>query len=139
MELFGIVLSFPASLIAVSIYSLILRRITARRPSLSRLILWVSLSVLLLLVLEFIGVTMMGALQLRASLGATYWVAHIVLFFLAVRSLTNMLHLQKKVPFISRWYITAFICAVFTIFVVLLQIVVSEALYGIDGTGGPYS
>jgi hypothetical protein len=57
----------------------------------------------------------------------------------ARRWLANVLLLGKPKPLLARWYVAGLACTLFAFSLVLLQYGVSEALYGIDGTQGPYS
>ena len=139
MELFGIIFSFPAAFGFSAVYSFAVKRITLRWDRISHLLLWASLLILALLILEFIGVLTVGPLTLRAAVGSFFYPVHVALFFLAVPSLANTLQLQRASPYLSKWYITALACAIVGLSVVLLQYHVSESLYGIDGTTGPYS
>ena len=47
--------------------------------------------------------------------------------------------IQRRISFLSKWYIIGITCAFLGLCVTLLQYVVSEALFGIDGMGGPYA
>ena len=139
MELFGITFSLPVIFVTSALYSLVPKRIISRWLRTSRVFLVVSLVILGLLLADFICVVSIGTLTLRAFIGPAFYPIHFTLFFLAVPSLANVLQLQRGVPFFSKWYITALACTIFGLCVVLLQYGVSEALYGINGTQGPYS
>jgi len=138
MELFAIVLSFPFLFVVTSIYSYVLKRAASRWSWIYPLFWRASASVLGLFVLEFIGVMAVGPLELRKSIGATFYPIHLVLFLLAVPALANIMRLQKKSRIFSFWVVTALLCAIFGVCVVVLQYHVSETLYGIEGEG-PYS
>jgi len=84
-------------------------------------------------------VVTVGPLTLRAVIGSAYYPIHVLFFFLSVPSLANIMQIQKTVPFVRKWYVTALACAIFALCVVLLQYEVSEVLYGVNGTEGPYS
>jgi hypothetical protein len=131
MEIYGIVLTFPAAFAIVAIYSFVLKRIISRWRLVSNLFLMFSLFVIVLLVLESIGILIFGPLNLRTHFGSYFYAGHEILFFLSVPALANTMLLQKTFPFISRWYITALACAFFAVAVVILQYYVSESLFGI--------
>ena len=139
MELFGILLSIPATFVASAIYSIILKWFLSRCFWIFKVFFWPSLIILALLFLEFMGVVSVGPLTLRAIIGPAFYPIHFLLFLFSIPCLANLIQIQKAAPFVSRWYIAALACSVFGLCVVLLQYGVSEALYGINGTDGPYS
>jgi hypothetical protein len=138
MELFGITLSVPVIFVTSIIYAFIIRKVTEKNVFLINPLLWVSAVLLVTVLLEFVGVAIVGSIKLRESIGPSFYSIHITLFFLAVPALVNIMRLQNRYPLLSRWYIIGFFCAICGLCVVLLQYVVSEALFGVDGMGGPY-
>jgi hypothetical protein len=139
MECFGILFSFPMSFVATAVYSFILRRVISRWSKMSNHLFWLSCVPLSLLILEFVGVVTIGTLSLRSNIGPAFYPIHSIIFFLTVPALANIMQIQKRFPFLAKWYITALICAFVSVGIVILQYGVSEALYGINGTDGPYS
>lgn len=138
MELFGIMLSVPMSFVASSIYSVIIKKLTMKWKFLANPILWISALILSLIILEFLGVVTFGTIKLRETIGQSYYPIHTFLFFFALPSLVNVMRLQRKINFLSKWYVIGIACALFGLCVVLMQYSVSESLYGVDGTGVPY-
>jgi hypothetical protein len=138
MELFGIMFSVPVSFVATSIYAVIIKRITTKRTYLIVPLFWISGVILTLIILEFVGVLTVGAIRLREIIGVQYYPLHISVFFLFWPSLANIMGMQRRIGFLSKWYMIGIACAFLGLCVTLLQYGVSEALYGIDGTGGPY-
>jgi hypothetical protein len=39
---------------------------------------------------------------------------------------------------LSKWYVAPFVCAALGFCVVIVEYIVYEALFGVDGTGGPF-
>jgi hypothetical protein len=138
MEIFGIILSIPAAFIASIIYAFIIRKATIKLPFLILPLLWVSVFVLIIGLLEFCGIASFGALKLSEAIGTLYYPIHIVLFFLTLPALATIMRLQNRFGILSKWYAIGSLCAVIGLCIVLQQYVVSEALFGIDGTGGIY-
>ncbi len=138
MELFGIIFSIPVSFVGSSIYAFIIKKITTKWTVLVVPIFWISGTILALLILEFFAVLTLGAIKLRETIGTLYYPLHIFLFFLFWPSLANLMGVQRRIAFLSKWYIIGITCAFLGLCVTLLQYVVSEALFGVDGMGGPY-
>jgi hypothetical protein len=135
MEIFGILLSIPAAFVISMIYCLFVAKVVMRS---SRLISWARiacLAVLLLLIGEVILVASIGAVRSRAVLGPTFFVVHLILFFVCTPALSNLLVFRHR----ERWYFVPFASTVLAFFLVLFQYSVSESLYGINGDDGPYS
>jgi hypothetical protein len=139
MEIFGIVLSFPASFIFATIYAFVVGKIVTKWKMVSAPLLWISAVVLSLVLLEIIGVITVGILKLCETLGPIYYPTHSLLFFGTLPSTVNIMRIQRKIPILSRWYLIGGVCAMIGLGIVVLQYGVSEALYGVNGTEGPYS
>ncbi len=162
MELFGILFSVPVALILSMVYCRLLAKAVQRlervgvcrdhrhdRPFLAtvarrwgRMRRWLysaSLVLLGLFSVELIRLVTLGAVRSRAVVGPGFYVAHSVFFFLGTPALANALVLGARSPFVTKWRVAATICTIFSLFLVLLQYGVSEALYGLDSTNGPYS
>lgn len=138
MELFGIAFSVPVAFVASIVYSLLMRKAVARLPWVRRPVLYGSAAVLALLVLEWCLLGSMGILGSRETIGPAFELAHEVAFFLSIPALANVLVLNRAGGGLA-WLLTiGILCAILDLPVVLTQYAVSEALYGIDGTGGPY-
>jgi len=135
MEMFAIIGAMPAAFVASAIYSRILGKLSPT-GSLRRFVLWASLAVLGALVLEWILLATLGAVQCRSMIGPAFYLLHFALFLLAVPSLVNILVIGRTVP--VQWPVVALLGGLLALPVVLTQYGVSEALYGIDGSGGPY-
>lgn len=138
MEIFGIMLSVPFIFVTSSIYAVIIGKVTGRLQFLIVPLLWISGLLLTMIVLEFIGIITVGPVRLRETIGPSYYTIHIALFLFAVPGMANIMKLQKKTCLLSKWYIVGICCAIFGLCAVVMQYVVSEGLFGIDGMGGPY-
>ena len=139
MELFGIALSVPIALVCSTLYCLFTAKAVAKFQKVSRFLCIVSAFVLGLFVVELILLMTLGAVRSRGLLGPTFYVVHIILFFLGTPALANVLILRRNSGLLRMWYVAGLICTAFAFFLVLLQYSVSESLYGIDGDNGPYS
>ena len=138
MELFGIVLAVPAAFITAAIYALLMRVVLPHRL-ITRPVLWLSIAVLGGLLIEWAALLAVGPLRSRAIMGPAFYPLHLVLFFLAVPALANLFIIKggganKR----GSWFTVALLSSLLALPLVLTQYVVAEALYGVDGTGGPY-
>ena len=139
MELFAVVLSCPAALVATALYCLLLNKIIGVRPSVRALFLAVSRVILVLIAVEFVLFATAGAVRGREVIGPAFYPAHLVLFLLGTPALANVLVLRPDPGVFSRWYIVAPICSIFTVVLVLMQYHVTDSLYGPEGTEGPFA
>ncbi len=135
MEMFGIIGAMPAAFVASAIYSQILIRLPLS-PSMKRYLLWASFFVLGSLVLEWLLLATLGAVQSRSMIGPIFYLVHLALFLLAVPALANILVIGRSEPL--SWPQVGLLSALLSLPVVLTQYGVAEALYGIDGNGGPF-
>jgi hypothetical protein len=139
MELFGIALSIPVAFVASMLYCLFLTRVVVNFERPSRWLRFTSLLVLALFAAELALLVSLGSVRSRGLLGPSFYVAHVIFFFLGAPALANLLVLRPRRGFFAKWYVAGALCTVFAFFLVLLQYTVSESLYGIDGDNGPYS
>jgi len=137
MELFGVLFAIPAAFIAVTIYVHLVRRVLAH-PFISRVTFWLSAAVLAGLLAEWGALLTVGALRSRAIVGSAFYPLHTVLFLLSLPALANLLLIKRDDTISQPWFRVALLCSALALPVVLTQYVVAEALYGVDGTGGPY-
>jgi len=139
VELFGIVFSIPVAFVVSMAYCAVLAHVIRRLDRLRGWLYATLLVVLLGFLSEVILLATLGAVGSRAFVGPAFYVAHTVFFFFGTPALANVLLLPKREPILRRWYVAGFLCTAFAFCLVLLQYGVSEALYGVDGTNGPYS
>ena len=121
------------------VYCAILARAIRRVERLSSWLYAASIVLLVGFLGEIVLLSTLGAVGSRAFVGPAFYAAHSVFFFLGTPALANVLLLRKRGPVVRRWYLAGALCTGFAFCLVLLQYGVSEALYGIDGTNGPYS
>jgi hypothetical protein len=98
-----------------------------------------SLIILLAFVGELTLLATLGAVESYALIGPFFYVAQSIFFLLGTPALANVLLLGRRGLFLRWWIVAGGVCTIFAFGLVLLQYDVSEALYGIDGTNGPYS
>ena len=139
MELFGIALSLPGAFTASLGYCwLMVHWLYPQFPGTLRWLRLCSVCVLAVLGLEVGFLLAKGPIGTRALIGPAFWFAHRLCFYLGVPALANVLVLRNRMSFLSRWYVAAFPCALLGFSLVLMEFYVSEALYGVDGRGGPF-
>ncbi len=139
MEVLAIMASVPAAFVACTVYCLFLVKVVLKSERVSRFLHFASYVVLVFFAGEIILLVTMGAVRSRGLLGPGFYVAHVLFFFLGPPALANSLVLHPGGKTVSKWYVATVLCTAFAFFLVLLQYSVFEALYGIDGEGGPYS
>lgn len=139
MEVFAILFSIPAAFVANLLYCLLLVKVFSRNIRAQYWLRGCSYVVLSLLAIELLLLMTLGAVQSRSRIGPAFYDAHFVVFFLSTPALANLLVLPPKRETPGNHYLATILCTVLAFFLVLLQYGVYEALYGIDGEGGPYS
>lgn len=132
--LYVILVAMPISFVAGSVYCVIIKRLTIKWKFLINPILLISALILSLVLLDFLGVAIFGVIKLQEITGQSYLPIHAFLPSLALPSLVNVMSLQKKINFLSMWYVIGIACALFGLGFVLLGYYISESLYGINGT-----
>jgi hypothetical protein len=138
MELFGIACSIPTAFVAVVVYSFALRWVVRRQPWVARVFVPASLLVLAGLAVEWLLLATIGAVRSRGIVGPVFYPAHLAVFFLSVPAAATVLVVKKDGTRLGSPFVVGLVCAVLALPVVLTQYGVTEALYGIDSTGGPY-
>jgi hypothetical protein len=136
MELFGLILFVPFAAVASATYAGIARRVFGRFPALGVLARWISYAVLLILAVELLSLGTLGIVRSREILGLPFLAIHAIAFILAPAALANVLVLAMQSR--TSWFVAAAAATCLAIGLVFLNIQVSETLYGIDGSGGPY-
>jgi len=139
VELFGIVFSIPVAFVMSMVYCAVLARVIRRFEALRRWLYTASVVILGGFLMEVVLLSTLGAVRSRGIIGPAFYLAHVIFFFLGTPALANVLLLRKRAAVVRRWYLAAILCTGFAFCLVLLQYGVSEALYGVDGTNGPYS
>ena len=138
MEVLGIALSVPVAFAACLVYCFLLARIVIHLDRLRRALWAASAFVLLAVAVEVALLATLGAVRSRAIIGPAFYVGHVALFFLGPPALGNLLVLWPPRGMV-RWYWAVPLCTLLAFGLVLLQYGVSDALFGVDGMGGPFS
>ena len=139
MELFGIAASIPVAFVLIALYRAVLLKVVARFRWISTLLRPASYFVLGLFAAELVLLVTFGAIQSRALIGPVFFTGHVIVFFLGTPALANVILLREPTQPAPQWYVVSSLCTVLAFILVLLGFHVSEQLFGIDGTGGPYS
>ncbi len=139
MELFGILFSIPAAFIASTIYCFFLYKCVSHYPRLCQWFRTGSFIVLGGFAIEVFLLILLGPIRSRTYLGPGFYLAHMIFFIFGTPALANLTALRKKGGVYRLWFLTPIWCTIFAFCLVVLQYVVSEALYGINGNDGPFS
>ena len=137
MESLGIALGLLGGLAAAPVFCLALVHFVRRMPRLAALGFWVSVAVLVVATVDVVLVLALGAVRLRAAVGPAFPFIHFVFTFGAPAALACVLLLGRRAR-IRWWPAVAVLCWFVGAGTIFLQYDVSETLYGIDGSGGPY-
>jgi hypothetical protein len=138
MELFGILIAACLGLVAAPLYCLFVERVIAPVNLLSRLLWWISSTIIVLLVTEICLVVILGPVETRRVVGRWFFTIHSGLFITIAPAIGAFLLLINKRSTRIKWYLVAPICWITGIAAILYQFFVAESLYGIDGIGSPY-
>jgi hypothetical protein len=139
MEILGLMLAFPLVFCANVAYAFIVHRFFSTRRSLWPWLLWPSRIALALMILDVVLVATVGAVSSRRIIGASFNLLHVFVIFFGAPSMANLLILTSNQGWHHKWYVVAGFCFILGMFLVFFQVGVGEALFGIDGVGGPYS
>lgn len=139
MEMLGMLLAFPATMIASVTYAFISKYLLERFPSVRSKVLAASLLLLAFLSLEISLVATLGILNARETIGRSFEFLHIICFWFSPPALVNILLVKGGSTFWSRWYVVSICCFFLAISIVFFNLEVTSVLYGPDGGGGPYS
>ena len=143
MEFFGIFfgscIAVTASFIAGAFYRLTLLIGQARWPGIKPTFLWASYAILTLIVVDWTLLAAWGAVGTRTALGPIYEKMSLMTFFFGPPALINVLVLPDPDRNRARWFLAVPLATVLAFFLLIKAVGISEALYGIDGSGGPFS
>ena len=138
MESLAIVLYSLAGLAAAPAFCLLLVKVVRKAPHAAQMLWYLSVSGLWLFACELVLVSVVGSVEARKLLGPGYVVAHVILTFGAAPALAGASLLGTR--HLSRWWpAVAAVCWVVGVAALFYQYGVMEALYGVDGVGGPYA
>ena len=137
MELFGLILAVPVAGFASAVYVWAVRRLVVPRSGLAgvlRALSWLPLSLTLS---ELIFVGAVGPVAARTIVGPAFMSIH-SLFLVTPPAFANVLLLYRRPPSWPRAALAVAVSSAIGVGLLLFNIVVSEALFGIDGSGGPF-
>ena len=136
MEVIGLCLSIPLTLVATVAFCFLARAVFERLPPLRVVGAYLACMALLSAVAELILTATIGPVRLHDQLGVGYWVFRTANFFLAAPSVGTLLLSGRPrrsgsgipiAPVLACWAV-----AVASVF---FNVFVSEAVDGVDGTG----
>ena len=138
METCGMLLAFPVTATASTVYSALAIYVLSRWRPLRLVLTAGSVCVLILCAAEAVILWKSGVLGAREKLGPSFETLHAIVFFLTPPAVANLIVFLPKPP--SRdLLIVAVATFVVAIALVFWNITVQQTLYGPDGVGGPYS
>jgi hypothetical protein len=137
MEVFGILFSFPIAMIASAIYMYLLGKTVRKTRTVSIILIWLSISILLTFSFELICVLVFGSVNIRQTIGPSFYKIHLYLFLATTPAMANLFAL--RLVFKRSFWIGALACGFIGMTSAVLQYAVSESLFGEDGKSGPYS
>lgn len=139
MEFFGIFVAVPSSFLASAVYRFALLFGQARWPGIKPTFLWASYAILTLIVVDWTLLAAWGAVGTRTALGPIYEKMSLMTFFFGPPALINVLVLPDPDRNRAHWFLAVPLATALAFFLLIEAVGVSEALYGIDGSGGPFS
>ena len=104
----------------------------------ARALWYVAVSVLWLAAVELFAVSVFGSVRVRGSVGPVFVPLHAFLTLFAAPALACALMLGRR-NIANWWPAVAVVCWFVGVAAIFYQVGVMEALYGIDGEGGPYA
>ena len=131
VEIFAILLSIPASIVAGTIYCFLLAKFVAPAEAVSLAVWKLSAAVLALLAVEIALLLTIGTTRSAAIIGPAFYVIHVILVLHGTPAVANILVLWPPRGLV-RWYWAVPICTLCAFFLIIMQYSVSETLYGID-------
>lgn len=137
MEAFGIAIALLVGLFAAPLFCLILVKVIRRVPLLAPLGFWAAVPLLVFWFVEVTLVWFRGVLSVRALVGPPFFLLHALLTFAAAPALACVLLLGHR-SMKGWWPAAAALCWLVGAGAILFHFDVAEALYGVDGRGGPY-
>lgn len=138
LEALGIALWIASGVVAAPLFCLGLVHLVGPRPTLARSVFFLSVLGLSIFTVDVLMVASLGAVYVRQFVGPAYFPIHAVVTLLSAASLAGVLLLGQR-SLKRHWGLVAVVCWFVGIFSIDFQYGVSEALFGIDGEGGPYS
>lgn len=138
MEMFALVFSVPGAFVASLIYRFCMLYV-ARWTWVKYAFLAGSAIVLAGIVAEWLLLVVRGPVGARLLVGPQYFSIHSFLFLLGTPALINALVLPDPEGPRARAALVLPLATALAFVLLLLEYIVSDALFGIDGVGGPFS
>jgi len=137
LESLGIAMAMLGGLVAAPVFCFAVVRLVKPCPVLSIPAFWFSLALVSLFLVEILLVWTRGAIGARALVGPPFFLVHAFLTLLLAPALACVLLLGQR-SLARWWFVAAIVCWFAGVGAIFYQYGVAEALYGVDGLGGPY-
>jgi hypothetical protein len=138
MEALAIAMFIFVGVVAAPVFCLLLVKLVRPYPPISRAVFYGASASMLLFGIDLVLIAALGAVKVREIVGPAFMPVHALLTLGSAPAFASVSLLGKRS--LARWWpavaILAWVLGVCSIF---YQYEVAEALYGIDGEGGPYS
>jgi hypothetical protein len=138
VESLAIALWIVGGLVAAPIFCFVLATFIRPRPTLARILFYPAVFGLCLFALDLLTVGLFGAVRSRQLMGPAFFPIHAFVTLMSAAFFAGSLLLGQR-NFARRWLAVAAVSWMLGVFSIFYQYGVAEALYGIDGEGGPYS
>ena len=138
MELFAVTVWILGGMVAAPMFCFVLATFIRPRTALARILFYPAVCGLCLFVLEVLAVGLLGAARSRELIGPMFFPLHSLVTLMSAAFLASSLLLGPR-NVAQRWLAVAVVSWILGVFSILYHYGVAEALYGIDGVGGPYS
>jgi hypothetical protein len=138
MESLAIAIFILGGLVAAPVFCFLLVKVVRPYPLISRVVSYGALASMFLFGTDLLLVGVLGAVKVREVVGPVFMPLHALLTLGSAPALASALLLRQRD--VARWWpAVAALSWVLGVFSIFYQYGVAEALYGIDGEGGPYS
>lgn len=138
MESLAIALWIAGGLVTAPIFCFVLATYIRPHRTVARIFFYPAVFGLCLLTLDLLAVGWVGAVRSRELIGPAFFPIHTFVTLVSPAFLAGSLLLGER-HFARRWIAVAGLSWMLGVFSIFYQYGVAEALYGIDGLGGPYS
>lgn len=138
MESVAIALWIVGGFVAAPTFCFMLATFIRPHRTVARICFYPAVFGLCLFVLDLFAVGLVGAVRSRELIGPAFFPIHTLVTLISSAFLAGSLLLGER-HFARRWVAVAAVSWMLGVFSIFYQYDVAEALYGIDGQGGPYS
>jgi len=138
VESIAIILYSLGGLVAAPVFCYVVARIVRKAQHIAKALWYVAISILWLAAGELLVVTVFGSVRVRGSVGPAFVPVHVILAFFAAPALACAMLLGRR--HVANWWpAVAAMCWIVGVAAIFYHYGVMEALYGVDGEGGPYA